>query len=82
MLVVSATNIDDDIEYFLPLIKDKKGMIIVTNWDRVDSKNNYKIENLEQDLKIPIIVLDARRITESQKSMIFETLEIPRLFSN
>ena len=81
-LVVSATNIDDDIEYFLPLIKDKKGMIIVTNWDRFDPKNNYIIENLEQDLKIPIIALDARRITESQKSMIFETLENPRIFSN
>ena len=34
LLVVNATNIDDDIEYFIPLIKNKKGMIIVTNWDR------------------------------------------------
>ena len=82
LLVVSATNIDDDIEYFLPLIKNKKGMIIVTNWDRFDSKNNEIIENLEQDLKIPIIALDARKIPESKKSMIFEMLENPQVFSN
>ena len=82
LLVVSATNIDDDIEYFLPLIKNKKGMIIVTNWDRFDSKNVDTLENLEQDLKISITAVDARRITESQKSMIFETLENPRVFSN
>ena len=82
LLVVSATNIDDDIEYFLPLIKNKKGMMIVTNWDRFDSKNNEIIENLEQDLKIPIIALDARKIPESKKSMIFEMLENPRVFSN
>ena len=82
LLVVSATNIDDDIEYFLPLIKNKKGMIIVTNWDRFNSKNVGILENLEQDLKIPITALDARRITDSQKSSIFETLENPRVFSN
>ena len=82
LLVVSAANIDDDIEYFLPLIKNKKGMIIVTNWDRFNSKNEDMLEKLQQDLKIPITALDARRITESQKSGIFETLNNPRVFSN
>ena len=82
MLVVSAANIDDDIEYFLPLIKNKKGMIIVTNWDRFNSKNEDMLEKLEQDLKIPITAVDARRITEAQKSRIFETLNNPRIFSN
>ena len=82
LLVVSAANIDEDIEYFLPLIKNKKGMIIVTNWDRFDSENNDIIENLEQNLKIPIIALDARKITESQKNRVFEMLENPRIFSN
>ena len=82
MLVVNATNIDDDIEYFLPLIKNKKGIIIVTNWDRFNSKNENILENLEQDLKIPIISVDARKITESQKSRIFEALDNPQIFSN
>ena len=81
LLVVSAANIDDDIEYFLPLIKNKKGMIIVTNWDRFNANNDDMLEKLQQDLKIPITAVDARRITESQKSRIFETLNNPRAFS-
>lgn len=83
LVVARATNIDDDLEYFLPLIKNKKGVIIATNWDRVNSKNAaVKLENLEQNLKVPIISVDARRITESQKSRIFDALENPRIFSN
>ena len=82
LLVVNATNIDDDIEYFLPLIKNKKGMIIVTNWDRFNSKNENILKNLEQDLKIPIIAVNARKITEYQKNRIFEDLENPQIFSN
>ena len=57
-------------------------MIIVTNWDRFNSKNEDMLEKLEQDLKIPITAVDARRITEAQKSRIFETLNNPRIFSN
>ena len=83
LLVARATNIDDDLEYFLPLIKNKKGVIIATNWDRVKSKNAAeKLENLEQNLKVPIIPVDARKITESQKNKIFDALENPRTFSN
>ncbi len=83
LLVARATSIDEDLEYFFPLIKNKKGAIIITNWDRVNSKNAANtLENLEQDLKMPIIAVDARRITESQKSRIFYALENPRIFSN
>ena len=39
LLVARATSIDDDLEYFLPFIKNKKGLIMVTNWDRINSKN-------------------------------------------
>lgn len=83
LVVARATNIDDDLEYLLPLIKDKRGVIIATNWDRVNSKNAaVKLESLERDLKVPIIAVDARRITESQKSRIFDALENPSIFSN
>ena len=57
-------------------------MIIVTNWDRFNSKNENILKKLEQDLKIPIIAVDARKITEYQKSRIFEDLENPQIFSN
>ena len=83
LLVARATNIDDDLEYFLPLIKNKRGVIIATNWDRVNSKDAaVKLEKLEQDLKVPIIAVDARKITESQQSKIFDALENPGIFSN
>ena len=83
LLVARATSIDEDLKYFFPLIKNKKGVLVVTNWDRINSKNAAAtIENLEEDLKIPIIAVDARRITESQKNRIFYALENPCIFSN
>ena len=83
LLVARATNIDEDLEYLFPLVKNKKGVIIITNWDRVNSKKvTIAIENLEQELKIPIIAVDARRITEFQKNRIFDALENPCIFSN
>ena len=83
LLVARATNIDDDLEYFLPLIKNKKGVIIATNWDRINSKNaEVTLEKLEQDLKVPIISVDARKITELQKNRIFDALDNPHTFSN
>lgn len=83
LLVVRATSMDEDLEYLFSLVKAKKGAIIVTNWDRVaNSKNVAIIEQLERDLGMPVIALDARRITEFQKSRIGKTLENPCTFSN
>ena len=73
---------DEDLEYLFPLVKNKKGVIIITNWDRVNSKNvAIAFENLEQGLRIPIVAVDARRITEFQKNRIFNALENPSIFS-
>ena len=83
LLVARATNIDEDLEYFFPLIKNKKGVIVLTNWDRINSKNiAIRIQNLEQDLKIPIITVDARKISTNQKNKIFESLDSPCIFTN
>ena len=71
LLVARATSIDEDLEYLFPLVKNKKGAIIITNWDRVNSKNGViALEHLEQDLKMPIIAVDARRISKFQKNRI------------
>ena len=81
LLVARATNMDEDLEYLFPLVKNKKG-IIITNWDRVNSKNvAIALENLEQDLGMPVVAVDARRITEFQKIRIFNALENPSIFS-
>lgn len=83
LLVARATNIDEDLDYLLPLIKNKKGVIIITNWDRINSTNvAITLECLEQDLKIPIITVDARKITKFQKSRIFDAMDKPCIFSN
>ena len=82
LLVARATNIDEDLEYLFPLVKNKKGVIILTNCDRVNSKNvAIALENLEQDLKMPLVAVDARRVTKFQKIRIFNALENPCIFS-
>jgi len=65
LLVARATDMDDDLGYFLPRIRGRMGMVIVTNWDRVDPKNAARLEGLERDLGVHIAAVDARRISES-----------------
>ena len=83
LLVARATNLDEDLKYPLSLLKDKKGAIIITNWDRVHDSENVAtaLIHLEQNLRMPITAIDARNITESQRGKIFETLRNPHTFS-
>jgi len=82
LLVIRATNIDQDLDYLLPLVQDKKGVIIITNWDRINIRfAQESVEKLEKESNMPIIPVDARNVTHAQKNKIFTSLHNPGIFS-
>jgi len=64
LLVVRATNIDDDLEDLLPLVQGKVGAIAVTFWDKVENPTEARTElnALADDLGVPLTPVDARNV--------------------
>jgi len=65
LLVVRATNIDDDLEDLLPLVQGKVGAIAVTFWDKVENPTEARSElnALADDLGVPLAPVDARNVS-------------------
>jgi Fe2+ transport system protein B len=65
LLVVPATNIDDDLEALLPLVQGKVGAIAVTFWDKVENPTEARDElnALAEDLGVPLAPADARNVS-------------------
>ncbi|ELZ49127.1 ferrous iron transport protein [Halorubrum californiense DSM 19288] len=65
LLVVRATNIDDDLEDLLPLVQGKVGAIAVTFWDKVENQPEAreKLNALADDLGVPLAPVDARNVS-------------------
>ena len=72
LLVVNATHIDQDLEDLLGLVEDKHGAVVVTFWDKVDRIPNAgeRLEELSRRAAIPIIPVDARRLSENHRESI------------
>jgi ferrous iron transport protein B len=64
MLVVPATDIDDDLADLLPLVGGHLGAVVVTFWDKVENTNETgrQLELLSADLGVPIVPVDARDV--------------------
>ena len=65
LLVVRATNIDDDLEDLLPLVQGKVGAVAVTFWDKVENPTEARTElnALADDLGVPLAPVDARNVS-------------------
>ncbi|WP_293027233.1 nucleoside recognition domain-containing protein [Natronococcus sp.] len=64
VLVVPATDLDRDLDALLPLVRGRTGSVIVTHWDKVDDDAPEEtIAELESDLGVPVVPVDARRLT-------------------
>jgi ferrous iron transport protein B len=76
ILVISATHIDQDLQDLLPIVKNKTGMIIITQWDRIkaDQTTFQKLEMLQQELKIPLIPVNAKNLDSITKKRILDNL--------
>ncbi|EMA55936.1 MULTISPECIES: nucleoside recognition domain-containing protein [Halococcus] len=65
VLVLRATNIDDDLQDLLPLVQGKLGAIAVTFWDKVDNRNEAReeLDGLAAALGVPLVPVDARNVS-------------------
>ncbi|RDZ35709.1 GTP-binding protein [Haloferax sp. Atlit-47N] len=65
LLVVRATNIDDDLEDLLPLVQGTVGAIAVTFWDKVENQTEAhdELDALADDLGVPLAPVDARNVS-------------------
>ena len=64
MLVVPATDIDEDLNDLLPLVEGRVGSIVVTFWDKVDDNEGARLalEKLEETTGVPVTPVDARNV--------------------
>lgn len=82
ILVVQATNMDEDLEEMLPLAEGKEGIIIVTFRDKVSGLSNAEaaFEKLKARAGVPVIPVNARAMLYSDKSAVEDALLSPGRF--
>ena len=82
LLVLQATNVDEDLVELLPLVKGKEGIVVVTFWDMVSDLPDAreKIRLLENETGIPFVPVNARRLTSEDKESILQALRTPKPF--
>jgi GTP-binding protein EngB required for normal cell division len=82
LLVVQATNLDQDLSDMLPLVIGKRGAVVVTHWDKVLSGEAAQetIKRLAEDAGVGFIPLDARRLSDRNRQEIAEALNTPAQF--
>ena len=82
LLVVQATSLDQDLDDILPLVVGKRGVVVVTYWDKVDSgeASTKVIERLSAEAGVEFITVDARRLTDQTRKQIEDALETAATF--
>ncbi|MEM8832770.1 MAG: nucleoside recognition domain-containing protein [Cyanobacteria bacterium P01_G01_bin.19] len=82
LLVVKATDVDRDLADLLPLVADKKGIVVITFWDKIFStaKTQQVIREWTETSNLNIVTVDARHITTEQKDYILASLQEPHPF--
>lgn len=79
LLVAQATHLDDDLRDLLPLVKDKRGAVAVTFWDKVNAtpQSRQSLTQLSEEIGWPLIPLDARQLSAQDRTRVFGTLDDP-----
>jgi ferrous iron transport protein B len=83
LLVVKATHLDDDLADMLPLVQGRAGAVVVTFWDKVQSgeASLEAIERLTLELGVPMVTVDARRLSATQRSQLTEQFSTASTFT-
>lgn len=83
LLVVQATTLDDDLAEMLPLVVGKRGVVIVTFWDKVQLGEAAfeAIERLSLQTGVEFIPVDARNLTAQTRERISQALHAPGEFA-
>jgi Fe2+ transport system protein B len=80
LLVVQATQIDEDLADLLPLAQGRDGAVVVTFWDKL-SPNHHAINTLNRvasSAKLDFIPIDARHLTRDAHAKILAAMDHPR----
>ena len=82
LLVIKATDVDRDLADLLPLVADKRGIVVITFWDKVFSTVHTQqiIREWTETSKLSIVTVDARHLTIEQKNSILASLQEPHPF--
>ncbi|ACB54193.1 putative ferrous iron transport protein [Crocosphaera subtropica ATCC 51142] len=82
LLVVKATDVDRDLADLLPLVADKRGIVVITFWDKLSSTthNQQVVREWSQTSNLSIVTVDARYLTAEQQNLIVEALREPHPF--
>ncbi len=84
LLVVQATSLDQDLSDMLPLVAGKRGVVVVTYWDKVQpgAAAHEAIERLAADAGVKFIPVDARQLSDRHRREIAEATNNPSTFQN
>lgn len=79
LLVVRGTHIDADLADLLPLACAKRGVVVVTFWDKVQARPAAAraLEALSSALGLTLVAVDGRHLTEADRAHINGALEHP-----
>ena len=83
LLVVKATHADEDLANLLPLVEGKQGIVVMTFWDKVlpSEFTQQVIRRWQQAANLPLITVDARNLSATQRQEIQTAIEQPTVFS-
>lgn len=84
LLVVKATHADEDLADLLPLVHGKRGIVVMTFWDKVLSSEltQQAVYRWQQASNLALIPVDARNLTAAQRQDIQSAIEQPTVFSD
>ncbi|EAM52617.1 nucleoside recognition domain-containing protein [Crocosphaera watsonii WH 8501] len=82
LLVVKATDVDQDLADLLPLVADKRGIVVITFWDKLFSTthNQKVVREWSKTSNLSILTVDARYLTAQQQNFIVEALRQSHTF--
>jgi Fe2+ transport system protein B len=82
LLVVHATHLDEDLNNMLPLVLGKRGMVVVTFWDKLQLGETAleTLERISADAGVPFVPVDARHLVTQDRDRILSELANPTIF--
>ena len=83
LLVVQATQLDEDLSEMLPLTVGRPGLVVVTYWDKVEQTPAAMtaLERLADEAGVPFVAVDARHLSEDDRDRIESGLAAPGRFA-
>lgn len=84
LLVIKATHVDEDLADLWPLVVGKRGIVVITFWDKASQAGFTQqiVQCWDQTSNLAFIPVDARHLTPAQHHNIRAALQEPTIFSS